>query len=199
MIKNPADRHTEGNARLASRGRLPGLLFVAVACFHVTTAWVGGPAGNWPGQTSEYYQLLTDAFLAGQTSLRGHRGWGCLSTDGPVVLRGSHQRRLLFRDGGLSAYRTRAGTRFTSNGFTGCGGTLLWTGCWLPAQLCPARRSHGGPAGVANPFAQNQGASVRRSRCSMWSPPGGLQLCQISESLRIRQPLPTGRRRAKPR
>ena len=69
MIKNPADRHTEGNARLASRGRLPGLLFVAVACFHVTTAWVGGPAGNWHGQTSEYYQLLTDAFLAGQTSL----------------------------------------------------------------------------------------------------------------------------------
>ena len=45
------------------------LLFVAVACFHFTTAWVRGPALNWHGQTSEYYPLLTDAFLAGQTSL----------------------------------------------------------------------------------------------------------------------------------
>jgi hypothetical protein len=52
-----------------SRGRLPGLLFVAVAFFHLALAWVCGPAGNWHGQTSEYYQLLTDAFLAGQTSL----------------------------------------------------------------------------------------------------------------------------------
>ena len=52
-----------------ARGRLPCLLFVAVASFHFATAWVGGPAGNWHGQTSEYYALLTDAFLAGQTSL----------------------------------------------------------------------------------------------------------------------------------
>jgi hypothetical protein len=54
----------------ASRDRLPGFLFVAVVCFHLMTAWVCGPAGNWHGQTSEYYQLLTDAFLAGQTSLQ---------------------------------------------------------------------------------------------------------------------------------
>ena len=53
----------------ASRDRLPALLFVAVAFFHIALAWVCGPAGNWHGQTSEYYQLLTDAFLAGQTSL----------------------------------------------------------------------------------------------------------------------------------
>src|SRR5471030_2947323 len=58
MHLNPAARH-----------RLPGFLFVAVASFHVATAWVGGPAANWHGQTSEYYALLTDAFLAGQTSL----------------------------------------------------------------------------------------------------------------------------------
>src|ERR1035441_4087362 len=53
----------------ASRGRLPVLLFVAVAAFYFATAWVCGPASNWHGQTSEYYALLTDAFLAGQTSL----------------------------------------------------------------------------------------------------------------------------------
>jgi hypothetical protein len=53
----------------AARGRLPGLLFVAVASFHFATARVGGPARNWHGQTSEYYALLTDAFLAGQTNL----------------------------------------------------------------------------------------------------------------------------------
>ena len=52
-----------------ARGWLPGLAFVAVAFFHATIAWVGGPALNWHGQTSEYYALLTDAFLAGQTSL----------------------------------------------------------------------------------------------------------------------------------
>ena len=56
----------------ASRGRLPAPLFVAVAFFHIALAWVCGPAGNWHGQTSEYYQLLTDAFLAGQTSLLVH-------------------------------------------------------------------------------------------------------------------------------
>ena len=53
----------------AVHGRLPGLLFVAVASFHFTAAWVGGPAPNWHGQTSEYYPLLADAFLAGQTNL----------------------------------------------------------------------------------------------------------------------------------
>ena len=53
----------------AARGRLPGLLFVAVVSFHLAVAWVGGPASNWHGQTSEYYALLTDAFLAGQTNL----------------------------------------------------------------------------------------------------------------------------------
>ena len=52
-----------------ARGWLPGLGFLAVALFHAATAWVGGPALNWHGQTSEYYALLTDAFLAGQTSL----------------------------------------------------------------------------------------------------------------------------------
>ena len=52
-----------------SRAWLPGLLFVAVAFFHFAIAWLCGPAANWRGQTSEYYQLLTDAFLAGQTSL----------------------------------------------------------------------------------------------------------------------------------
>ena len=51
------------------RGRLPGLVFVAVASFHFAAAWVGGPAPNWHGQTPEYFPLLTDAFLAGQTSL----------------------------------------------------------------------------------------------------------------------------------
>jgi hypothetical protein len=52
-----------------ARGWLPGLLFMAVVSVHFATAWVGGPARNWHGQTSEYYPLLTDAFLAGQTSL----------------------------------------------------------------------------------------------------------------------------------
>src|SRR5262249_46036284 len=49
---------------------LPLLLFVVVSSFHFATAWVGGPARNWHGQTSEGYPLLTDAFRAGQTSLR---------------------------------------------------------------------------------------------------------------------------------
>jgi hypothetical protein len=49
--------------------RIPGLWFVAVTFFYFTTAWVGGPASNWRGQTPEYYALLTDAFLAGQTNL----------------------------------------------------------------------------------------------------------------------------------
>ena len=53
----------------AAHGRWPGLVFVAIASFHAAAAWVGGPAPNWHGQTSEYYPLLTDAFLAGQTSL----------------------------------------------------------------------------------------------------------------------------------
>jgi hypothetical protein len=57
--------HFEGIAR----HRIPGLWFVAVIVFYFTTAWVGGPASNWRGQTPEYYALLTDAFLAGQTSL----------------------------------------------------------------------------------------------------------------------------------
>jgi len=52
------------------RARLPWLLFAAILCFHFAAAWRGGPAPNWHGQTSEYYPLLTDAFLAGQTSLR---------------------------------------------------------------------------------------------------------------------------------
>jgi hypothetical protein len=52
-----------------ARGWLPALAFVAVAVVHGVVAWVGGPARNWHGQTSEYYALLTDAFLAGQTSL----------------------------------------------------------------------------------------------------------------------------------
>src|ERR1035438_6516256 len=52
-----------------ARGWLPWLAFAAVALFHAAIAWVGGPASNWHGQTSEYYALLTDAFLAGQTSL----------------------------------------------------------------------------------------------------------------------------------
>ena len=52
-----------------ARHRIPGLWFVAVTFFYFTTAWVGGPASNWRGQTPEYYALLTDAFLAGQTSL----------------------------------------------------------------------------------------------------------------------------------
>src|SRR5947207_15297359 len=51
------------------RGRLPALAFAAVASFHFATAWVGGPAPNWHGQTSDYYPLLADAFLAGQTRL----------------------------------------------------------------------------------------------------------------------------------
>ena len=42
---------------------------MAVTFCYFTAAWVGGPAANWRGQTSEYYALLTDAFLAGQTSL----------------------------------------------------------------------------------------------------------------------------------
>ena len=52
--------------------RLPlgaGVVFMAMASLHLATAWVGGPARNWHGQTSEYYQLLADAFGAGQTSL----------------------------------------------------------------------------------------------------------------------------------
>ena len=57
--------HFEGIAR----HRAAGLWFVAVIVFYFTTAWVGGPASNWHGQTPEYYALLTDAFLAGQTSL----------------------------------------------------------------------------------------------------------------------------------
>jgi hypothetical protein len=51
------------------RCKMPWLLVGAIVCFHFAAAWVGGPAVNWHGQTSEYYPLLTDAFLAGQTSL----------------------------------------------------------------------------------------------------------------------------------
>src|SRR2546423_6617383 len=53
----------------AARAWVPGLLFVAVVSFYFATAWGGGPASNWHGQTSEYYALLTDAFRAGQTHL----------------------------------------------------------------------------------------------------------------------------------
>ena len=56
-------------SNLAASGRLAGLIFVGYASLHFATAWVGGPARNWHGQTSDYYPLLTDAFLAGQTSL----------------------------------------------------------------------------------------------------------------------------------
>jgi hypothetical protein len=57
---------------LSDRGaavKFGGLLFAAVTAYHVATAWIGGPASNWYGKTSEYYPLLTDAYLAGQTSL----------------------------------------------------------------------------------------------------------------------------------
>lgn len=53
----------------AAHGRLPVVLFVAVASFHFAFAWVSGPATNWRGTTSEFYPLLADAFLAGQTNL----------------------------------------------------------------------------------------------------------------------------------
>jgi hypothetical protein len=56
-------------SKRAARVLLPGLLFAAVASLHFAAAWFGGPARNWHRQTSEYYPLLTDAFLAGQTSL----------------------------------------------------------------------------------------------------------------------------------
>src|ERR1035438_1482214 len=52
-----------------ARGWLPWLAFVAVALFYTAVAWVGGAARTRHVQTSEYYALLTDAFLAGQTSL----------------------------------------------------------------------------------------------------------------------------------
>ena len=57
---------------LAAGGRLAGLIFMGLASLHFATAWTGGPARNWHGQTSEYYPLLADAFLAGQTSLLIH-------------------------------------------------------------------------------------------------------------------------------
>ena len=65
------------------RGCLPALAFVAVAWFHGVIAWVGGPARNWHGQTSEYYALLTDAFLAGQTSLLVQPSAGLLALPDP--------------------------------------------------------------------------------------------------------------------
>jgi hypothetical protein len=45
------------------------VLFVGISVLHFLTAYVPGPASNWAGKTSEYYPLLTDAFLAGKTSL----------------------------------------------------------------------------------------------------------------------------------
>lgn len=45
------------------------LLFVGLSALHFASAYAPGPAPNWGGKTSEYYPLLTDAFLAGQTSL----------------------------------------------------------------------------------------------------------------------------------
>jgi len=66
-----------------ARGWLPGLAFVAVALFHGVVAWVGGPATNWHGQTSEYYALLTDAFLAGQSSLLVQPSAGLLALPDP--------------------------------------------------------------------------------------------------------------------
>ncbi|HTP31140.1 MAG TPA: hypothetical protein VMJ75_03135 [Candidatus Acidoferrales bacterium] len=52
-----------------TRSRLPWLLFAAIVCFHFAAAWMGGPAANWHGATSEYYPLLTDGFRSGHTSL----------------------------------------------------------------------------------------------------------------------------------
>ncbi len=45
------------------------LLFAGLAALHFASAYAPGPAPNWAGKTSEYYPLLTDAFLAGRTSL----------------------------------------------------------------------------------------------------------------------------------
>jgi hypothetical protein len=46
------------------------LLFLGISAFHFASAYGKGPATNWGGRTSEYYALLTDAFLAGRTSLQ---------------------------------------------------------------------------------------------------------------------------------
>jgi hypothetical protein len=48
---------------------LLALLFVGLSALHFASAYAPGPAPNWAGKTSEYYPLLTDAFLAGRTSL----------------------------------------------------------------------------------------------------------------------------------
>lgn len=47
------------------------LLFLGISVFHFASAYGIGPASNatWGGRTAEYYALLTDAFLAGKTSL----------------------------------------------------------------------------------------------------------------------------------
>lgn len=45
------------------------LLIAGIFALYFARAYRGGPASNVQGLTSEYYGLLTDAFLAGQTSL----------------------------------------------------------------------------------------------------------------------------------
>ena len=64
----PRQARAVRNDRSARRW-VPALLFVAVAGLHLTLAWVSGPTWEWHGQSTEYYAYLTDAFLAGQTSL----------------------------------------------------------------------------------------------------------------------------------
>ena len=53
------------------RGWLAGLVFLAVASFNFAATWMNGPVWNWlgRGRGPEFYTLLSDAFLAGQTSL----------------------------------------------------------------------------------------------------------------------------------
>ena len=47
------------------------LLFLGISAFHFASAYGIGPASKltWGGRTAEHYALLTDAFLAGRTSL----------------------------------------------------------------------------------------------------------------------------------
>jgi len=60
---------TPASSLNALRRPILALLFLAISALHFAAAYVPGPARNWHGETSEYYPLLTDAFLAGRTSL----------------------------------------------------------------------------------------------------------------------------------
>src|ERR1035441_4615955 len=135
----------------------------------------------------------------GRRDYPGNRTRGRLSAGAHFVLRGSYCRRLLFRNGGLSACGTLAGTASSANIVTGRRRTLLRTGGWLPPQLRPVCHSHGGSGDTLDQAAENARHGVRGAGCYVRGPTVGLQLHKISESLRTWPSVPVVRQAQRPR